>query len=895
MRGMRAWYLRFAALFRKEWQDRELSEELESHLDMHIEDNLLAGMKPAEARRQALIQLGGMEQTKEQYREQRGIPALETVLQDLRFALRLLRKSPGFTMVALITLALGIGANTAIFSVVNAVLLQPLPYPESDRIVQLMRSFPERNFPSISISKFMVWRNQTQVFQDIAAFDHDATDNLTEGDRPEEVAVIHASAGYFAVFGAPVAIGRTFTADEDRPGGPHVVVISNGLWRSRFGGDPGLVGKTISLGGGPYEVIGVLGSIFALDPPADLWLPLEADPNSSSQAHSLRAVARLRPGVTISEAQAAMKLAAEEFRRKFPVTGLMGPNETSTAIPLRDVVVGDVRPAMLVLLGAVGLVLLIACANMANLLLARATLRSREIAVRTALGAGRRRIVMQLLTESILLSLGGGALGLVFGYFGVRAMLAINPGNIPRIGQHGSGVALDWRILVFTLFVSVLTGILFGVLPTFHATRADLTSALNEGGARSGAGLHQQKSQSVLVITEIALAVVLLIGATLLIRTFAALRTVDPGFELHSILTMQMTLTGPRFEKVSGIAQLAREGEQRIRSIAGAEAAALTDSVPLKWDDDLLFVINAHPPTDQLFSGDAQYRIVSPGYFDTFRIPLLRGRLFTDRDDSGSAHVVLINETMAKQFWPQSDPVGELITMGILMGPEFVEPPRQIIGVVGDVRDIGLNSSPEPTMYVPIPQISDGLIAILSHRWSVTWAVRTKVAPYSLSANIQRELRAASGGLPLAHIRTMEQVAKESTARNEFNMTLLSIFAGIALLLAAIGIYGVMAYSVQQRTQEIGIRMALGAQPGDVLRMVLRHGLLLCLVGIAVGISGAFAVIHLMKSLIFGVSPTDPVTFVSVAILLAGVAFFACWIPARRASRVDPMVALRHE
>jgi predicted permease len=892
---MRAWCLRFAALFRKEWQDRELSEELESHLEMHIEDNLLAGMKPAEARRQALIQLGGMEQTKEQYREQRGIPALETVLQDLRFALRLLRKSPGFTMVALITLALGIGANTAIFSVVNAVLLQPLPYPESDRIVQLMRSFPERNFPSISISKFMVWRNQTQVFQDIAAFDHDATDNLTEGDRPEEVAVIHASAGYFAVFGAPVAIGRTFTADEDRPGGPHVVVISNGLWRSRFGGDPGLVGKTISLGGGPYEVIGVLGSIFALDPPADLWLPLEADPNSSSQAHSLRAVARLRPGVTISEAQAAMKLAAEEFRRKFPVTGLMGPNETSTAIPLRDVVVGDVRPAMLVLLGAVGLVLLIACANMANLLLARATLRSREIAVRTALGAGRRVIVMQLLTESILLSLGGGALGLVFGYFGVRAMLAINPGNIPRIGQHGSGVALDWRILVFTLFVSVLTGILFGVLPTFHATRADLTSALNEGGARSGAGLHQQKSQSVLVITEIALAVVLLIGATLLIRTFAALRTVDPGFELHSILTMQMTLTGPRFEKVSGIAQLAREGEQRIRSIAGAEAAALTDSVPLKWDDDLLFVINAHPPTDQLFSGDAQYRIVSPGYFDTFRIPLLRGRLFTDRDDSGSAHVVLINETMAKQFWPQSDPVGELITMGILMGPEFVEPPRQIIGVVGDVRDIGLNSSPEPTMYVPIPQISDGLIAILSHRWSVTWAVRTKVAPYSLSANIQRELRAASGGLPLAHIRTMEQVAKESTARNEFNMTLLSIFAGIALLLAAIGIYGVMAYSVQQRTQEIGIRMALGAQPGDVLRMVLRHGLLLCLVGIAVGISGAFAVIHLMKSLIFGVSPTDPVTFVSVAILLAGVAFFACWIPARRASRVDPMVALRHE
>jgi putative ABC transport system permease protein len=895
MRRLRAWCLRFAALFRKGRRDRELAEELESHLQLHVEDNLRSGMDPAEARRQALIKLGGIEQTKEKYRDRRGIPGLETGLQDLRFALRMLRKSPGFTIVALLTLALGIGANTAIFSVVNTVLLQPLPYPQPDRIVQLMRSFPERNFPSVSIPKFMVWRNQTQVFQDIAAFDHDSTDNLTEGDRPEEVAVLHASAGYFAVFAAPVAMGRTFTADEDRPGGPHVVVISNGLWRNRFNGDPNLVGKAITLGEGSYEVIGVLGSTFAPDQSADLWLPLQVDQNSTSQAHNLRAVARLRPGVTISEAQAAMKLATEEFRRKFPVTGLMGPNESSTAIPLRDVVVGDVRPALLVLLAAVGFVLLIACANMANLLMARATLRKREIAVRAALGAGRRRIVMQLLTESILLSLAGGALGLVFGFVGVRGLLAINPGNIPRIGEDGSGVVLDWRILVFALFVSVLTGILFGVLPALHATRAELSSVLNESGARSGTSLRQNKSRSIFVITEIALAVVLLVGAALLIRTFEALRTTNPGFELHSILTMQMRLTGPRFEKASGIAQLAQEGEQRIRSVAGAEAAALTDSLPLKWDDDLLFVINAHPPTDQPYSGDAQYRTVSPGYFDTFRIPLLRGRLFTDRDDSGAAHVVLISETMAKQFWPQSDPVGELITMGILMGPEFAEPPRQIIGVVGDVRDIGLNSSPEPTMYVPIAQLSDGITAILSRRWSMTWAVRTKAPPYSLNAAIQGELRAASGGLPVARIRTMDQVATESTARNEFNMTLLSIFAGIALLLAAIGIYGVVAYSVQQRTQEIGIRMALGAHPGDVFRMVLRQGLLLCLVGIAVGTLGAFGVIRLMKSLIFGVSTTDPMTFVSVAVLLAGVGFVACWIPARRAARMNPLVALRHE
>jgi putative ABC transport system permease protein len=896
MRSLRAWGLRFAGMFRKEQQDRELAEELEGHLQMLMEDYLRTGMNSAEARRLALVKLGGVEQAKEQYRERRGMPALEAIIKDVRFGLRMLRKSPGFTMVALLTLALGIGANTAIFSVVNAVLLQPLPYPQPEQIVQLMRKFPERNYPSISITQFMVWRDQMQAFQNVAAFDYAAGgDNLVGGDRPEQVGAIHVSAGYFGVFGAPVAMGRTFTPEEDRPGGPQVVVISNRLWRSRFGEDPNLVGKTISLGSGPYEVIGVVGPAFVPDPPADLWLPLQADPNSTSQAHNLKVVARLKPGVTLAQSQVAMQLAFEEFRRKFPVTGLIGPNESATAVPLRDVVVGDVRPALLVLLGAVGFVLLIACANMANLLLARANLRRREFAVRAALGAGRRRLVMQLLTESVLLSLAGGALGLVIGYFGVRGLLAINPGNIPRIGEHGSGVALDWRILVFTLLLSVLTGILFGVLPALHATRADLTSTLNESGARAGSGLHQQKSRSMLVITEIALAVVLLVGATLLIRTFSALRTVNPGFELHNILTMQMRLNGPRFEKASGMAQFAREGEERIRSLTGAEAAALSDNLPLEADDDLPFNINAHPAPDQPYSGGAMYRIVSTGYFDTFRIPLLRGRLFTDQDDSGAAHVVLISETMAKQFWPQSDPVGELITIGVRMGPELEEPPRQIIGVVGDVRDTGLNSSPEPTMYVPISQLSEGVTAILHRRWLMTWAVRSKVAPYSLSATVQRELRDASGGLPVAHIRSMEQVAVESTARDEFNMTLLSIFAGVALLLAVIGIYGLMVYTVQQRTQEIGIRMALGAQPGDVLRKVLRRGLLLCLAGMAAGISGTFAVIRLMKSLIFGVSPTDPMTFVCVVALLAAVAFLACWIPARRASRVDPVVALRHE
>jgi putative ABC transport system permease protein len=898
VRTLRGWLVRWGGLFGKRRQDRELADELESHVQMHIEENLGRGMTPEEARRQALIKLGGIEQTKENYRDRRGFPLLESLVQDVRFGLRMLRKNPGFTAVAVLTLALGIGANTAVFTVLNKVLLDPLPYPQPDRLVQLERSFPEDTGAFlISIPKFMVWRNQTRVFENFAASDHDSIENLTEGDHPEEVTVAHVSADYFSIFGARLAAGRAFTSEEDRPRGPRVALVSNGYWRSHFGEDANLVGRTVSLDGEPYEVIGIVGPSFAADPRADIWLPLQADPNSTSQAHHLLVVARLKPDVTLAQAQAAMKVAAEEFRRKFPM-GLLGPGESATAVPLRDVVIGNVRPALFVLLGAVGFVLLIACANMANLLLARATLRGREIAIRAALGAGRRRIIFQLLTESILMSMAGGAVGLALGYFGVRGLLEMNPGNIPRIGEHGSAVTFDWRVLVFTVFVSVLTAILFGLLPAWHVSRTDLTSALNEGSARSGASLRQNKSRSALVVTEMALAVILMTGAGLLIRTFAALRSVDTGFELHNVLTMQTRLNGPRFEEASGIAQLARDGEHAIRDVPGVEAAALTDVLPLTGNlEDMVFVIDAHPPADHTFSGDAQWRIVSPAYFDTFRIPLLRGRLLTDRDDGTAAPVALISETMAKEFWPGSNPVGESITIGgKSMGPALLDSPhRQIIGVVADVKDTGLNDSVEPTMYEPVAQMSDALATALEHGAPMTWVVRTKNAPYSMSADIERELRAASGGLPVANIRSMDQVVSESTARDAFNMSLLSIFAAIAMLLAAIGIYGVLAYLVQQRTHEIGIRMALGARSGDVLSMVLRDGLWLCLAGIFIGIGGAFPITRLMKSLIYEVSPTDPVTFASVAVLLAVVALVACFIPAWRATRVDPMVALRYE
>ena len=820
---------------------------------------------------------------------------VENLIGDLKHAVRVLWRSPAFAATAIAALALGIGANTAIFSVVDTVLLQPLSYPQPDRLVALMRHFPDGDGNSVSIPKFMVWREQTQVFQAVAAYDFAGPGiNLTGGDRPRQVKGIHASADYFAVFGAPVAMGRTYTLDEDRPGGPHVVVISNGLWRSQYGADPAIIGKTIAVSGDPYEVIGVLGPTFKTDPIADIWLPLQADPNSTNQGHYLLCAARMRPGVTLDQAKAAMKLSAEEFRRKFPGP-LMDPHETATAVPLRDTVVRDVRAALLILLGAVGFVLLIACANVANLLLARATLRKREIAIRSALGAGRRRIIYQLLTESVLLSLVGGVLGLALGYFGVRALLAINPVDIPRLGEHGSAVSLDWRVLAFTLGVALFTGILFGLIPAFSASRTDLSVTLKEGSSRTGSGFRQNKARSILVVTEMALALILLVGAALLIRTFATLRSVKPGFDAHNVLTMEMSLSGTRFENTAGVAQAVREVERRVGALPGVDSIASSCCLPLTQGIDMPFTIEGQPPTDGPYNGDVQWRNVSSQYFQVFRIPLLRGRTFTERDDAGSDRVVVITEAMAKKYWPKGDAVGARITIGHGLGPEFEEPPRQIIGIVGDTRDSGLDSDPTPMMFLPESQILDGITTLESRVLPINWVIRTKVAPFSLSADLQRELRVATGGLPVAHIRTMDQVVGQSTARSDFNTTLLSIFAGVALLLAAIGIYGLMAYSVQQRTQEIGIRMALGASPENVRKMVVFQGMRLAAIGVVIGLAAALGLTRFMAGLIYGVKTWDPIVFISVAMLLSMVSWFATYIPARRASRVDPMVSLRYE
>ena len=820
---------------------------------------------------------------------------IENLLGDLKHTARVLWRSPAFAATAIAALALGIGANTAIFSVVNAVLLQPLSYPQPDRLVALERHFPEGDGSSVSIPKFTVWSEQTQVFQAVTAYDFAGPGmNLTGGDRPEQIKGIHASSGYFEVFGAPLAIGRTYTPEEDRPGAVHVAVISNGLWRSRFAGDPAVIGKTIELTGDPYEIIGVLGPTFKTDPPADIWLPLQADPNTTNQGHYLLCAARLRPGVTLAQANAAMKLAAEEFRRKFPGP-LMDKTESAIAVPMRDLVVRNARAALLILLGAVGFVLLIACANVANLLLARATLRKRELAIRSALGAGRRRIIYQLLTESVLLSMIGGILGLVVGYLGVRALLAVNPVDIPRIGEHGTAVSLDWRVLAFTLFVALFTGVLFGLIPAISGSRTDLTTTFKESGSRSGSGFRQNKARSILVVTELALALVLLVGAALLIRTFMTLRTVKPGFDSHNVLTMEMSLSGTRFATTAGVAQAVREVERRVDALPGVESIASTCCLPVTGGIDLPFTIEGVPPTDGPYNGDVQWRNISSQYFQVFRIPLISGRTFDERDQATSNRVVVISQAMARKFWPKGDAIGARITIGHGLGPEFEEPARQVVGIVGDTRDNGLDRDPAPLMFIPQTQVTDGATALESRVLPLNWIVRTKVAPFSLSADLQKELRVATGGLPVAHIRTMEQVVGESTARSDFNTLLLSIFAGLALLLAAIGIYGLMTYSVQQRTQEIGIRMVLGASPGSVRKMVVLQGMRLAAIGVVIGIAAALALTRFMAGLIYGVKTWDPVVFVTIAALLGTVSWLATYIPARRASRVDPMVSLRYE
>jgi putative ABC transport system permease protein len=812
---------------------------------------------------------------------------------DVKHSLHMFFKNPAFTFAALGALALGIGANTAIFTVVNTVLLKPLTYPEPDRIVQFQNTSPEGSGPGASITKFHNWEEQTSVFQDVAAYDFGGPGFNLTGTVPEQIHGIHVTKDYFKLFGAPVMLGRTFTQQEDLPNGGKAAVLSYGLWKRKFGSNPQIVGTTISLGGEPYTILGVLGPSFQTDPVSDIWLPFQFDPNSTNQGHFFLAAGRLKPGVALAQANAQLKVAADQFRRRWP--GVIGPKDGFAVQPLRDSIVSGVRSSLFVLLGAVGFVLLIACANVANLLLVRATGRKREFAIRAAMGAGRMRIIRQLLTESVLLSVTGGILGLIFGYIGVRALLAISPGNIPRIGEDGAGVGLDWRVLLFSLGVSLLTGILFGLFPAIGASRPDLNSTLKESSNRSGTGFRQSKARSLLVISEVSLALVLLVGAALLIRTYIALRGVNPGFNAHNILTMDMSLTSDRYMKSAGVAQLVRDGRERLNAIPGVEVAASTCCLPLEGGFGLPFNVVGRPTGKDPYTGGGGWMSASPGYFGVFKIPILRGRDFTDQDDGAAPGVVIINETMAKKFWPKEDPVGQQIVIGKGVGPQFEEPARQIIGIVGDIRDGGLNRDPRPLMIVPQAQVTDGMTALNANIGPVEWLVRTHGDPHQVATQVAEQLRQASGGFPVARVRSMDEVVIHSTAREDFNMLLLTIFGASALILAAIGIYGLMAYSVQQRTQEMGIRMALGADRAKIRNLVVWHGMRLTLAGVLIGLGAAFGLTRLISSFLFGVKAYDPTVFIAVPVILTGVALVATWMPATRASHLDPMEALRVE
>ena len=875
-------------------KDAELAEEIQSHL-AHDEDLRTArGVDAEEARRQARVKFGAQNTVRDQEWRYRSLPWVEAVWRDLKFVVRSLAKTPGFTIVAIVVIAVGIGVNTAVFSVINTVLLKPLTYPDPQELVMLMNTSPRGSGPGANVPKFALYRQQRSIFSKVAASDFGGAGlNLTGGDKPMQVQGVHVTQQYFSMLGAPVAMGRTFTEAEDAPHGGHVAVLSYGLWKSRFGGNSKIVGSTIQIDGEPYLVVGVIGKSFVTDAPTDLWLPFQFDLNSRDQAHYFTVAARLKPGITMGQANAQLKLAADEYRRTYG-PGAMGPQDGFGVSSLQEWMIGDTRTSLWVLMGAVGFVLLIACANVANLMLVRATGRKRELATRAALGAGRGMIVRQLLTESLALALTGGALGLVLGAVGVRLLLAIAPGGIPRVGVDGSAVTPDWHVLLFTLGVSVVTGVLFGLAPAIAASRPNLVASLNESSTRSGVGFRNGRLRSALAISEMAMALILVIGAALLIRTFMKLQAVDPGYDTRNVLTMAMSISGDRFQKTADVAQLVKDGTERLKALPGATDAAAACCLPLEGGFGLPFDIVGRPKGNAPFSGGANYDTVSWNYFNTFKIPLLRGRLFTEQDNSAAPGVVIINEAMAKQFWPKGDPLKDRLEIAPGPGP-FAELPRQVIGIVGDTRVRALDSPPDPMMYTPIAQMPDGMTALNSRIAPLMWIVRTRVEPHSLGNPMAEALRVASGGLPVAHIRTMDEIVVLNTSRRRFNMLLLTIFGASALLMAAIGIYGLMAYSVQQRTQEMGIRMALGAQASHIRNMVIRQGMVLALIGVVIGIAGAFGLTRFLASFLFDVKAWDPLAFIVTPLLLSAVALLAVWVPAQRAVRVDPMSALRFE
>ena len=818
------------------------------------------------------------------------------VFADLMQALRPFRTSPGFVAAVVAAIALGIGTTTAIFSVVNAVVLKPVPFPEPDRIVQLQITRDGAAFgTSVSPTKFMVWRDlRGEVFSDLAGFMAGVPLTFDRSEFPDVIAAARVTEGYFRVFGAPIARGRAFTAEEDLPYSPPTVVLSHAFWRDRLAADPDVVGKAVSLGGAPHTIVGVLAEGFDLNELGDpeLFVPFQLDPATTDQAHTFRAVARLAPGVTLEQAQARMAASVAAFHERFPAAAREG--ESFTALTLKEALVGDTSRTLWVLLGAVAFVLLIACANVASLLLIRASRRRREIAIRAALGAGRWRIMRQLLAESMLLAAVGGALGVVGGFVAMRGLLAIDTAGLPRLADS-SWLSMDWRVVTFGVAVSLGTGLLFGLMPAVASARVDLNAVIKSAGSRSGHDRRDSRMRSALVLVEIALAVVLLIGAALLIRTSIALGSVERGFSADNVVLMRTSLSGARYASAASVEQAVRAARERLLSIPGVVEAGAAHSVPTRFESNLPFNIVGREPPPGDVSGTGDYVVATPGYFGSFRIAVMRGRDFSDADIGSAPGAVIVNQAFATRFWPDGDALGARISIGggqmSILGDE---PEREIVGIVDDVRNRGLDAEPAPTMYVPQAQLSDEFNAFFMGNIPLTWTVHTAGPPMSFAEAIEREIRQATG-VPVLDTETMEDVVAVSTARERFNMLLMSVFGGAALVLAALGIYGLLAYSVQQRTQELGIRVALGAEPRRIRSMVLRQGGVLVTAGVSAGIAAALYLSTFLAAALFGVAPRDGVVFVSVPVALALIGLGTVAIVARRAGRVDPLEALRHE
>jgi putative ABC transport system permease protein len=882
MNGVKSWWHRLLALLHRRSHETQMNEEIRQHLDGLIERNVTAGMPAEEARQAALRQFGGVEQVKESARAERIWIWPAEFWQDLQYGFRMLVKNPGFTIVAVLALALGIGANSAIFSVVNTVLLRPLPYKNPDQLMMVWEEAAHFGFPrnTPSPANFLDWRAQNTVFQAMAAM-APSSFNLTGNGEPERFDGRRVSADLFPLLGVEPQLGRVFLPEEDRPGRGRAVIVSYGLWQRRFAADPGIIGKPLTLNGESYTVVGVMPRGFQLPSFKDqLWVPLAFDSKEAASRgnHYLEVIARLKPGSGIKQARAEMDAIALRLQQQYPEDNT---RIGVTLVPLHEQIVGDVKPALLLLLGAVGFVLLIACANVANLLLARAAVRQKEIALRLALGAGRSRLTRQFLAESLLLAALGGGFGLLLALLGLDLLKVFIPDTI----SQAQAISIDARVLIFTVLVSLVTGVIFGLAPATQVSNLNLNVTLKEGGRDSSAGSRGNRMRNVLVVVEVAVSFVLLIGAGLLINSFIHLRNLDPGFRADHLLAMKVQLPELKYPDQAQRSAFYTELTRRVQTLPGVRSTAVASNLPLTYDGDSILISiegRADPPPDQ--RRDVVTRVVGPHYFETMGIPLVQGREFTEKDKEASVWGAVISEMTARYFWPGENPIGKRLKPGTSSSTSHW---REVIGVVRDVRQNDLVADPKLQMYLTYEQAD----------WFAPNAlvVRTSVDPLSLGPAVRRTVWEIDKDQSVSDIRSMAGIVSEALARQRFSMLLLGVFAALALVLAAVGIYGVMSYSVAQRTREIGIRMALGAQKSDVLKMTIRQGLQLVVVGVVIGLAAAFVLTRVMSSLLFRVSATDPTTFVAIPLLLMSVALLASYIPALRSMKIDPVVALRYQ